>query len=97
MSHGPTEQPRVGDLVLLEWLDIQTTMGWQPFAAEESPARCKSVGFVVSQGDGWIVLAGAIGIDSMSAEPVAECNARQSLPWGCVTSWTRLRTRPRKA
>lgn len=86
--------PAVGDLVLIEWQDIQTDHGWESMTADVKPAECKSVGFVTSAIAGrYVVLAGMVGVEVSTKS--GETNLRQSIPWGCVSNWRLLGPRRR--
>jgi len=87
---GPARMPAVGDLVLVEWLDIQTDTGWQSLKELDRPAPCKTVGFVVHTEAAWIGLAASLGVSEVGPGHNAESNLRQSIPWGCVSDWRLL-------
>lgn len=82
-------QPSVGDLVLIEWDDIQVDTGWEGIDKDVRPASCKSVGFVTVVRPRYAVLASMIGLED--ATKASESNVRQSIPWGCVTKWRKLK------
>lgn len=83
------QQPKKGDLVLVEWDDIQTDSGWKELDENVKPAECKSVGFVTVVRPRYVVLAGMLGLEPDTKD--TESNARQCIPWGCVRHWRPLR------
>lgn len=85
------EKPRKGDLVLLEWIDIQTDSGWESIDNDPGVAPCKTVGFVTHVSDYHVSVACSLGVSHHGPGAHAESNLRQGIPWGCVKDWSRLR------
>jgi hypothetical protein len=84
-------QPKVGDLVLIEWVDIHTAMEWAPLGEDPGLAPCKTVGFVTHVSPRHVAVAACMGVDSIKEHTNTETNLRQGIPWGCVTKWRKLR------
>jgi len=84
------ERPEIGTLVLVEWGDIHTDLGWESLTHEPGVAPCKTVGFVTHSSEKHLSLAASMGVDSVKDHTNTETNLRQSIPWGCVTGWVRL-------
>jgi hypothetical protein len=87
---APVLRPAKGQLVLIEWLDIQTDTGWSALEDDTKPALCKTVGFVTHVEAAHVTVAASMGVAEIVAGSPVETNLRQSIPWGCVTAWHRL-------
>jgi hypothetical protein len=82
--------PKLGQLVLVSWVDIQTDHSWAASNAALGPAKCMTAGYVTSTDDASITLAACVG-QSINAALEQEVNLRMCIPIGCITSWAPLR------
>ena len=73
-------------LVLIKWLDITATAGWEP-AEEVEPTQVETLGWIAYQDDKVIKVGNSLGEDG-------EVYGISALPQGCVLSTTILHAVP---
>lgn len=81
--------PKLGDIVLVKWSDIQVDYGWTQPDAQLGAAPCMTVGIVIEVTDLLLTVAACVGSGNCDEE--TEVNLRMALPTGCITSWAPLR------
>ena len=73
-------------LVLIKWLDITATAGWEP-AEDVEPTEVQTLGWIAYQDDKVIKVGNSLGEDG-------EVYGISALPQGCVLSTTVLHVAP---
>lgn len=86
-------QPRVNDLVYVEWVDhVRCTGEWcdRETVKDQGLLTCHYVGWVLSVHHDRVVIAACMGQDPDDQQ----VGAVMTLAWGCVASWQKLEVMP---
>lgn len=87
MASKKQKMPRVGDLVLLRWLDISEDPSWRTDGGKDAEvANCESVGWVCNVTRSSVTLTRSYHLDG------DEKHAGDAIvfPRGCVSGWSLL-------
>lgn len=88
MTKRKTQMPRVGDLVLLRWVDIHENPQWGA-SDDHGVTTCESVGWVVKVSTTLVTMTRTYGTDHGSTE--REPGDAITFPRGCITGFEVLR------
>jgi hypothetical protein len=73
---------KLGQLVMVEWLDATTQNGWSPAEDRREPERCLTVGWLLRDDEIAISIAASLGFDDDGE--INGVNAVTTIPHGMV-------------
>jgi hypothetical protein len=75
---------KVGDLLLVEWLDSARTEGWHsPAEVSPEPSYCRSVGWMMKKGRDGIVISPHLAAQSPTGE-MTDVGGNLAIPNGAI-------------